>query len=189
MSLLNDELSVWEIGFRWSGYDPLQARLRLPLGVRDNFRIMMDAVLSIHLECLTLSNEKYEGSDPDEAKMHIRYWLDDVYACIEGRRFNKQLLMWARIERWKFKRWCERRNIPLPEFWFPSGWAIDYQWDEEVFNMSDPANEDSQDDSGPSEQFKVNQRIKLASQLASSKITPFVFRSPNPVPSRFRWPM
>lgn len=137
MSLLNDDLSVWEIGFRWAGYDPDQFRFHLPLLVRDNFRLLTDAILCDHLYCLTLSSEKYQGDDPFEAQLHIRYWLDDVYACIEGQGYSKKMLKWGRIERPAFQRWCERRNIPLPDFWFPQGWALEYQWEEDALVVSE----------------------------------------------------
>lgn len=170
MSLLNDDLSVWEIGFRWAEYDPLQARFRLPLAVRDNFRILMDAVLNLHLECITLNIEKYQGSDAEEAKFHIRYWLDDVQACIEGKKHSKAILKWARIERWEFKRWCENRNIPLPEFWFPPGWTLDYQWDESVPHISDKADEANDADSRSSEQFRLNQKIVIACKQVAENL-------------------
>ncbi len=35
MPLLNDDLSVWEIGFRWAGYDPDRWWWRIPLPVPD----------------------------------------------------------------------------------------------------------------------------------------------------------
>lgn len=131
MSLLNEDLSIWEIGFRWAKYDPDKYRVCLPLLVRDNFRVLMDAVLSSHLQCDTMSTDKYHGDDATEAQFYIRYWLDPVYACIEGREFNKKMLKWAHIDRYSFQQWCHRRTIPLPEFWFPHGWALDYQWEDE----------------------------------------------------------
>lgn len=131
MSLLLDNLSVWEIGHRWAGVDPAQVRLRLPLLVRDNFRTLIDAIYSAHLPCETLLTEKYDGSDPDEAKLYIRTWLNDVYACIESNNFRRKFLEWARVDRLAFKRWCDLRTIPLPDFWFPPGWALDFQFDEE----------------------------------------------------------
>ena len=130
MSLQNDNLSVWEIGFRWAGYDSTGVRLRIPLHVRDNFRTLMDAVLCGHLASSSLSIEKYGGNDQEEAKFYIRYWLNDINSCVEGVAFSKKLLRWARVERWDFKDWCGRRRIPLPEFWFPPGWALEYEWNE-----------------------------------------------------------
>lgn len=137
MSLLNDDLSVWEIGFRWAGYDSEQFRLRLPLLVRHNFRILIDAILCGHLYCITLDGQKYHGDDPEEARLHIRYWLDDVNTCIEGQTFSKKMLKWGRIERWECKRRCELRTVPLPEFWFPPAWALEYQWDEGTLIVSE----------------------------------------------------
>jgi hypothetical protein len=131
MALLNDTLSVWEIGFRWAGYDPAGVWWRIPLPVRDNFRVLMDAILQAHLECVSLSMRKGPSEDFDlPPEFFIRYHLDEVEACIAGRTFNRRLLRFAQIERPAFQDWCERHAIPLPEFWFPPGWS-DYRWPSE----------------------------------------------------------
>lgn len=160
MSLLNDQLSVWEIGFRWAELDSDQVHFRLPLLVRDNFRTVIDAILSSHLQCETMRSEKYHGGDSEEAQFYIRYWLDPIYACIEGREFNKKMLKWAHVDRYSFQQWCIRRSIPLPEFWFPPGWALDYQWDEESL-VTSPSNEaegslDKKNDLSDSQDTDIN---------------------------------
>ena len=154
MALLVDELSAWEIGFRWAGLDPDRLWLRLPLAVRDTFRTLMNAVLHGHLDCESLSLEKYDGDDREEATFYIRYWLDDVHECIWGRKFSRDLLKHASIERQAFLKWCERRAVPLPEFWFPSGWNIEYKWPDQ----EEPT------DSGPTEGLKPSQKARIASQ-------------------------
>lgn len=130
MALLNDDLSVREIAFRWAGYDPNGFWLKTPLPVRDNCRTLMHAILNAHLECATLSLDKW---DPDknsafERQYFIRTYLDEINAGIAGRSFRRELLEFARIERWEMMLWCERQGVPLPEFWFPPGWKIDYEW-------------------------------------------------------------
>lgn len=131
MALLNDSLSVWDIGFRWTNYDPDWPRLHIPLLVRDNFRNLMDAILKAELPCVTISLEK-PSSDTDVAVEDTVYgYLDDVYACIYGKRYNRKLLRRALIDRYDFKLWCERRGVPLPAFWFPPGWKLDYQLPED----------------------------------------------------------
>lgn len=141
MPLLHGDLSLWEIGFRWAGYDPDSLRLRIPLPVRDNFRTLMDAVLNGHLYCSTLHLEKYDPRTSDSPELFIRHYIDEVYECIWGRKFDKKLLTWAQIERWSMKQWCERRGIPLPEFWFPRGWQIDYELPEEEWSESNSEGE------------------------------------------------
>jgi hypothetical protein len=130
MALLNDSLSVWEIGFRWANEDPLRTWIRIPLPVRDNFRVVMDAILQGHLYCSTLGLEKDSPIYAEAPEMSIRNWLDDVNAIIDGKAFNRKLLSWAVIDRWAMSDWCERRAIPLPQFWFPPGWNLDYKWPE-----------------------------------------------------------
>lgn len=129
MPLVVDQLSLWAIGFRWAGLDPSRTWLAIPMSVRDNFSTLLEAILSEHLECMTLASEKYTGDDPELARCYIRYWLDDVNAAINGSDYNRKLLKWSVIDRGAFQDWCERRTIPLPEFWFPRGWT-DYRWPE-----------------------------------------------------------
>ena len=131
MALLNDDLSLWEIGFRWQGMDPGRVWLRVPLPVRDNFRTLIDAILRLHLSCLTLSLERRTSESKAPPEFFIRYHLDDVEACIAGVRFSRKLLRWARIERWDMYLWCLRQGVPLPEFWFPPGWKLAYEWPED----------------------------------------------------------
>ena len=126
MPILIEDLSVWDISFRWAGCDPRKFYFRIPLEVENNFRNLMNAILSAEIECETISLEKRDYA-PDEQKESIYYWLDDIYACIGGKRFNRKLFRWAYIERYSFSLWCERMNIPLPEFWFPKGWNLHYE--------------------------------------------------------------
>lgn len=130
MPLVVDQLQLWTVGFKWAGLDPNRLWPRIPTTVRDNFSTLMEAILCQHLDCSTLITEKYYGDDPEIAKCHIHYWLDDVYAAAHTLEYNRKLLRWAVIERGAFRDWCERRTIPLPEFWFPLGWT-DYRWQED----------------------------------------------------------
>lgn len=129
MPLVVDQLQLWTICFKWVGLDPDRPWIRIPMPVRDYVSTLLEAILSGHLDCLTLASEKYAGDDPEVAKCYVRYWLDDVYAGINGSHYSRKLLKWAVIERGAFQDWCERRTIPLPEFWFPPGWT-DYRWPE-----------------------------------------------------------
>lgn len=126
MPILVDELSVWDISFRWAGYDPRKFYFRIPLEVENNFRNLMGAILSAEIDCISISLEKRDY-EPDEKIFSIYYWIDDIYGCIAAKDLNKRLLKWAYIERYAFMEWCERRNIPLPQFWFPEGWNLTYQ--------------------------------------------------------------
>lgn len=126
MPLLNDELPVWDIAFRWAGYDPDKLWIRIPLPVRDNFRILMDAILQGHLPCYTLSLEKRHSESLSPPEFFIRHHIDKVDECIWGQKFDRKLLRWASIDRWAMQQWCERRSIPPPEFWFPPGWKTEY---------------------------------------------------------------
>lgn len=128
MPLLNDMLSVWEIAFRWSGRDPDKLWFRLPLPVRDNFRLMMNAILNGDLVCETLSLERRRRDSETPPEFFIRHHIDDVYHCIAGLQFKRKLLRHAMIERWAMHQWCTTQNIPLPEFWFPPGWKLHFEW-------------------------------------------------------------
>lgn len=130
MPLVVDQLSLWTIGLKWAGLDPNRLWLRIPASAKDNFSTLLEAILNQHLDCMTLATEKYAGDDPEIAGYHIHHWLADVYAGIQGQKFNRKLLRHAVIDRGAFQDWCERRTIPLPEFWFPPGWT-EYRWPEE----------------------------------------------------------
>lgn len=127
MPLLTEQLSVWEIGFRWAGHDPCGFWLRIPLPVRDHFRTLIQEIYESRLECLTLRMEKYHGHDPVEARLHIQSWLPAIAACTAGRNIDRKLVKWAVVDRFAFFTWCENHKIPLPEFWFPSGWGVEHE--------------------------------------------------------------
>lgn len=173
MALLNTELSLWEIAFRWAGLDPDRIWLRLPLGARDNFRTLMHAILHGHLDCESLSLEKYYGDDRDEASLYIRYWLDGVHACIDGKKFDRQLLKHALIDRSDLREWCNRRGAPLPDFWFPSGWSVDYKWpsdDNEEGSGQSGANSLDVEDKASAKGLRPHQRTRIAAQQIASAI-------------------
>lgn len=133
MALDADELSIWDIGFRWAGHDPDRYWLRLPLLVRDNFRVLMNAVLNGEIICQTLCLDKLPSGSKAEPKFYIRTHLDAVYDCIHGSRFDRKLLRWALLERRDFLTWCSCRGISAPEFWFPPGWKYGYEHPEELW--------------------------------------------------------
>ena len=68
---------------------------------------------------------------PTAVVVFIRHHLEAIHACAGGRRFSRKLLRWAAIDRWDMYLWCERQGVPLPEFWFPPGWKLSYEWSEE----------------------------------------------------------
>lgn len=133
MPLVVDQLQLWTIGFKWASLDPNRLWFRIPTPVRDNWSTLLEAILSGHLECLSLAYEKYAGDDPEFARYYIRHWLDDVHAGINGQYYSRKLLKHAVIDRGAFQDWCERRSIPLPEFWFPPRWT-EYRWPEDDFD-------------------------------------------------------
>lgn len=175
MPLLLDELSLWEVAFRWSGFDPSRIWFRLPLQVRDILRTLMDAILRGHLDCESLLLDKYHGDDKEEAIFHIRYWLEDVYSCIWGKKFNRNLLRHASIDRQAFMEWCERRRVPLPEFWFPIGWKVEYEWPGEKAetegDLVEPASRTSlHREKSDSTGLKPSQKARIASQQIAAAI-------------------
>ena len=124
MALDSEELSVWDIGFRWSGHDPDRYWFRIPLLVRDNFRVLMNAILGGEIICTTLCLDKRPRDSKADSKFYIDGYIDDVYACIHGSHFNRKMLKWATLERDSFLEWCGCRGITPPEFWFPPGWKM-----------------------------------------------------------------
>lgn len=190
MPILVDSLSVWDISFRWAGYDPRKFYFRVPLEVENNYRTLIGAILAAEIDCESILLEKRKYS-PDEKQLSVYFWIDDIYACIWGKRFDKALLKWALIDRFSFKLWCERMNVPLPQFWFPKGWNLEYDlpeneispghwyirkdWSEEQLkdyvqtvkaNESKPAQLEN-----PSEaKMRPNQEARIACQQIAKKI-------------------
>lgn len=130
MPLIADELTVWDISFRWAGYDSTKFWFRLPLAVKDNSRLLMQAILGGEIICETMTLAKRPLGSKADPKYYIRTYINDIYACINGTRYDRKLLKWASISRMGFYEWCERRGIPFPEFWFPSGWKLDFEMPE-----------------------------------------------------------
>lgn len=143
MPLVVEQLQLWAVGFKWANLDPNRPWLRIPTPVKDNFSTLLEAILNQHLGCMSLQTEKYLDGDPIIALHHIHPWIDDVYAAIHGRYFSRKLLKHAVIDRGSFQDWCERRNIPLPEFWFPPGWT-EYRWPEQDFEPIPEGQDDAE---------------------------------------------
>ncbi|MRR08128.1 MAG: hypothetical protein FDZ72_06655 [Betaproteobacteria bacterium] len=143
----------------------------------------MNAILSAELSCDTITLEK-RRFEPDEREFSVYFWIDDLYACIGGHLKSRKLLRHAVIGRYDLKLWCERMNIPLPEFWFPPGWNLEYdlpeddihpghyyyrkdwtseQWEE----WRNARSEDDGDDEEAAaiERLRPNQRAKIACQM------------------------
>ena len=123
---MTDTLSVWDIAFRWAGNDPDRLWLWLPLNVKDNFRTLMEAILSGEIMCETLTLAKLPADSKADPRFYIRTYLDEIYDCIHGKRFARKLLKWAALDRMAFYEWCGKRGITPPEFWFPRGWMLEY---------------------------------------------------------------
>ncbi len=132
MAILVDYLSVWDISNRWAGYDPRKFYLRMPLKAEDIARTLIDAIHKAELYCESISLEKRKYQK-DEAKLSFYYWVDDFFSTTSGNSISTDLLKWAAINRYDFKQWCERMNAPLPEFWFPKDWHMEYQLSENEF--------------------------------------------------------
>ena len=129
MPLLNDHLSVWEISNRWAGFDKDVRRLSIPLAVKDHARILFEAILNSELDCLTLQMRKWGAADGEDMKPYfIRAHLEEIRNLIAGIKFDRKLMKWALIDRSELHEWCSRHEVPLPEFWFPKGWGLNYNW-------------------------------------------------------------
>lgn len=174
MPLLNDHLSVWEIAFRWEECDPDSYWWRIPLLVRDRLRTLIDAIHQSHLDCWTMSMEKWRPDRGDDAtpEFFIRHWLEQIEDCVNGRRYDRKMLKWAYIERWAMQQWCERQGVPLPEFWFPPGWKLEYEWpqdddDDDPRPATDGSTESTED---KKIRIDVRHRAKMACQQIALSI-------------------
>lgn len=99
MPLLNDDLSLWEIAHRWNNLDPDKKHwFGLPLEVKDSFRLMMNAILSAELVSSLLMEKWHPGSN-NPPEFYICYYIDDIYARIWGRKFNRKLFKFVSVDR------------------------------------------------------------------------------------------
>jgi hypothetical protein len=157
MPLLNDHLTLWEIAFRWNSLNPDSPKYHfyLPLKVKDSFRLMVDNILNANLVS-SLSLDKWRPDSNSPSEFYIRSHIDDIYHCIGNIRYKRKLLKFIYIERYDFEKWSRSQNIPLPEFWFPTGWLT--HPDETSFD-SDDTLDDEKD-----RKLRTNQRSKIACQ-------------------------
>lgn len=175
MPLLNNDLSLWEIAHRWNNLDPDKKHwLGLPLELKDSFRLMTDAILNADLVSDLLMEKWHPGAD-SPPEFYIRYYIDDIYACIWGRKFNRKLFKFVGVNRWHFQKWCEMYNIPLPEFWFPPGWKIE---PDRFMDDKSEAIDDETDDlvtkdetnADKESKLKANQKAKIACQQIAERL-------------------
>lgn len=127
MPVISESLSVWEIAHRWANYDPDIFRFRLPLLVKDYSRLLFEAIINGDVYCETLTLAKLPSGSKADPKFYIRSHLDAVNFCRWGVRYDRKILKWATISRDDFEEWCEGFSMPLPEFWFPTGWNRDFE--------------------------------------------------------------
>ena len=122
MPLLDDNLSLWNISFRWAGLDPdaLKYRFYIPAAVKDNVRLLMQAIITNVLWCKSLRPDPLLGPDSDNDRIKA----DKFYDCFVGNKYHQDFLKSHTIYRSDFAHWCNRLGIPFPEFWFPAGWVV-----------------------------------------------------------------
>jgi hypothetical protein len=122
MPLLDDNLSIWKISFRWVGLDPeaLKYRFYIPADVKDNIRLLTQAIITNVLWCKSLRPDPLLA--PDSNIERIR--ADKFYDCFARNKYDRDFLKSHTIYRSDFAHWCNRSGIPFPEFWFPAGWVV-----------------------------------------------------------------
>jgi len=157
MPLLNDALTLWEIAFRTNNLNPNSPKYQfyLPLEVKDTFRLLVDNILNANLiSSLTLDKRRPEDTTPPE--FFIRAHIDDIYRCIANTSYKRRLLKFIFIERYDFEKWSRSQNIPLPEFWFPTGWQT--HPDETSLDLGNTS------DAENNKKLRSNQRSKITCQ-------------------------
>ncbi len=157
MPLLNDALTLWEIAFRTNKLDPDNPKylFYLPLEVKDTFRLLVDNILNANLVS-SLSLDKWHPKSDSLKEFYIREYTDDIYKCIGNISYKRKLLKFIFIERYDFEKWSRSQNIPLPAFWFPTGWMT--HPDETYFDIGDTSDDDK------SKKLRSNQRSKITCQ-------------------------
>jgi len=121
MPLFDDALTIWEIGFRWARKNPDRPWAWIPMEVKDNFRMVLRAIVDGDLYCETLTTKV----DPNWPQTSIRHNARGIDACIDGERYDRRFLKAHSILRWEFAQWCDKGVIPFPQFWFARGWLAE----------------------------------------------------------------
>lgn len=122
MPLLDDNLSIWKISFRWAGLDPdsLKYRFYIPEAAKDNIRLILNELMYNTLYCNTLIADEFLSS----VTQRDRDNLDLIIRSISHNKYDRFFLQDHAIYRADFAHWCNRSGIPYPEFWFPARWVI-----------------------------------------------------------------
>lgn len=122
MPLLDDQLSIWKISFRWAGLNPdaLKYSFYIPHVVKDNMRFILSEVIGNGLFCRPLQQKTlFARATPKDEEN-----LTKISHIISDWKYDRTLLKNYSIYRSDFAHWCNRSGIPFPEFWFPTGWTI-----------------------------------------------------------------
>lgn len=187
MPILVDQLSVWDISLRWYGYDPRKCYFRMPFEAENLARTLIYAIHKAELSSDTIDLEKKKFEE-DFKKYSIYYWIDDFFSTASGSYISRKLLKWAIINRYSLMDWCKRMNAPLPSFWFPEGWNLEYSieegevkpghgfwlnsWPEEMRDayFEKFGQEGSDDQNIPQIKLRKSQEVKIACRQVASSI-------------------
>lgn len=122
MPLLDDNLTIWKIAFRWAGLNPesLPYHFFIPTEAKDNIRLLLNAILTNTLFCPSLKRDEFL----ENASKADKYKLTKISECMSDYRYDRDFLQTRTIYRSDFAHWCNRSGIPYPEFWFPPGWVV-----------------------------------------------------------------
>jgi hypothetical protein len=108
---------------------------------------------------------KWGSVDGEEMKPYfIRSHLQEIHNLIAGNTFDRKLMKWALIDRSELHEWCSRHEVPLPEFWFPKGWGLHYNWKAEE---GDAAADEEEATSLPELRAPVRSRV-AAQEIAAA---------------------
>ena len=122
MPLLDDNLSIWKISFRWAGLNPNHFKYRffIPQDVKDNMRLVLNAIYSNSLFCRGLQPKLLlqQSNSRDQNN------LNNLHDVISDYNYDRNFLLSYSIWRADFAHWCNRSAIPFPEFWFSKEWTI-----------------------------------------------------------------
>ncbi len=118
MTLLVENISMWEIGFRWHGHSPDWPKWKkIPLEVKDSFKNMTEGMLRKRLIPMNLIMEK-PGKNPKQPREFYFYtYIDDIHLINQGIKYERSLLKRIQFERVDFIDWCINENISPPSFW------------------------------------------------------------------------
>ncbi len=163
--------SIWEIAHRWHNLNPESSNpQKLPLPVQDTLRSLAGANHYDSLMIVNCNGVENKGAfhEPTQHRYKHEEVEEGLTDCCRNKIFNKPLLESVFIEQQPLGKWCLEKELPLPSFWFSTGWKPDKyhygSWTSESDIEENPSNGQPTTPIEPETKLRSNQLDKSVCQ-------------------------